>query len=51
MIAIFIYSDLQHHQKDCHVPVGNVTHPSMAEALWTTLHQLYSPTGVVTDPH
>jgi hypothetical protein len=46
MIAIFIHSDLQHYQKDRHVPVRNVTHPSMAEALWTTLHQLYSPTGV-----
>jgi hypothetical protein len=29
-----------------HVPVGNVTHPSMSEALWTTLRQLYAPTGV-----
>jgi hypothetical protein len=46
MIAIFIHSDLQHYQKDCHVPVGNVTHPSMAKDLWTTLRQLYSPTGV-----
>jgi hypothetical protein len=46
MIAIFIHSDLQHYQKDRHVPVGNVTHPSMANALWTTLCQLYSPTGV-----
>jgi hypothetical protein len=46
MIAIFIHSDLQHYQKDRYIPVGNVTHPSMAEALWTTLHQLYSPTGV-----
>jgi hypothetical protein len=46
MIAIFIHSDLQHYQKDRHVPVGNVTHPSMSEALWTTLRQLYAPTGV-----
>jgi hypothetical protein len=46
IIAIFIHSDLQHYQKDHYVPVGNVTHPSMAEALWTTLHQLYSPTGI-----
>jgi hypothetical protein len=33
MIAIFIHSYLQHYQKDRHVPAGNVTHPSMAEAL------------------
>jgi hypothetical protein len=46
MIAIFIHSDLQHYQKEHHVPVRNVTHPSMAEALWTTFCQLYSPTGV-----
>jgi hypothetical protein len=46
MIAIFIHSDLQHYQKDRHVPIGNVTHPFMSEALWTTLCQLYSPTGV-----
>jgi hypothetical protein len=46
MIAIFIHSDLQHYQKDRHIPVGNVTHPSMAHALWITLRQLYSPTGV-----
>jgi hypothetical protein len=46
MIAIFIHSNLQHYQKDHHVPVGNITHPSMSEALWTTLCQLYSPTGV-----
>jgi hypothetical protein len=41
MIAIFIHSDLQHYQKNRHVPVGNVTHPSMAEDLWVTLRQLY----------
>jgi hypothetical protein len=46
MIAIFIHSNLQHYQKDRHVPVGNVTHPSMANALWPTLCQLYSPTGI-----
>jgi hypothetical protein len=46
MIAIFIHSDLQHYQKDGHVPVGNITHPSMANYLWTILRQLYSPTGV-----
>jgi hypothetical protein len=46
MIAIFIHSDLQHYQKDHYVPVENITHPSMANALWTTLRQLYSPTGV-----
>jgi hypothetical protein len=46
MIVIYIHSDLQHYQKDRHVPVGNVTHPSMAHDLWVTLHQLYSPTGV-----
>jgi hypothetical protein len=46
MIAIFIHSDLQHYQKDRHIPVGNVTHPSMSHALWITLCQLYAPTGV-----
>jgi hypothetical protein len=46
MITIFIHSDLQHYQKDLYVPVGNITHPSMANNLWTTLCQLYSPTGI-----
>jgi hypothetical protein len=46
MIAIFIHSDLQHYQKDRYVPVRNVTHPSMENYLWTTLRQLYSPTGI-----
>ena len=37
MIAIFIHADLQHYQKENYVPVGNVTHPSMARHLWLEL--------------
>ena len=46
MIAIFIYSDLQHYQKEAYVATGNVTHSSMARDLLTTLRQLYAPTGI-----
>ena len=34
MITIFIHADLQHYQKEAYVPIGNVTHPSMARDLW-----------------
>ena len=46
MITIFIHSDLQHYQKEAYIAVGNITHPSMARDLWTTLRQLYALTGV-----
>ena len=46
MIAIFIHFDLQHYQKEAYVAAGNITYPSMARDLWTTLRQLYAPTGV-----
>ena len=45
MIAIFIHADLQHYQKEAYVPVGNVTHPSMARDLWLELQRLFAPTG------
>ena len=46
IITIFIHLDLQHYQKEAYVAAGNITHPSMARDLWTTLRQLYAPTGV-----
>ena len=46
MIAIFIHSDLQHYQKEAYIAAGNITHPSMARDLWTTLRQLYTPTSI-----
>ena len=45
MIAIFIYADLQHYQKEAYIPVRNVTHPSMARDLWQELQRLFAPTG------
>ena len=45
MIAIFIHADLQHYQKEAYVPIGNVTHPSMARDLWQELQKLFAPTG------
>ena len=45
MITIFIHADLQHYQKEAYVPVGNVTHPSMARDLWLELQRLFAPTG------
>ena len=45
MIAIFIHADLQHYQKEAYVPVGNVTHPSMAKDLWLELQRLFAPSG------
>ena len=45
MIAIFIHADLQHYQKEAYVPVGNITHPSMARDLWLELQRLFASTG------
>ena len=44
MIAIFIHANLQHYQKETYVPVGNITHPSMARDLWQELQRLFAPT-------